>query len=484
LLVLIAGITVRVVQWAVSVPIYGDQAALGVDLQSSSYSALAGPLKYNQVAPVGFLWIERAVLNYLGPSERMMRLPSTLAGIAALPMVYLLCRRFADKSTAILAAAILSASTFCIRHSVEIKPYGIDFLCAAMLYFLAAGFIQQRQIRWLAALVAVAPVALLISYPSMIVVISIALTLAICWRSLDFRGRVYTVALCSLSLHVYLLILRPVMRAQASACGPFMRGFWRDHFPPANPLKLIAWLMAMHTGSLFVYPIEGDTPWCAPGLLFFLFGIVAWMRGARRPLVLLVLLPFAINLATAALRLYPYGEARLSQHLAPLIIVFTAMGTLALVSRILRSERRVNGFLRFAFISLSLAALMQIFPEIRSVMRPAESQRLDYEIRDFMRGRLTEIGPAPAVVLMGAPPETPHGIEWYARAGGSSFAYNALPRPTAKKSPPLWVFFPTHSHTADEISRQVGRPVAAHYVLNGTIGQINAFEVVGFVAAG
>ena len=61
-----------------------DEAMIALNIERRSYAELFGTLDFNQAAPLGFLWLEKAAVQLLGPSELALRLWPLLAGIAAL----------------------------------------------------------------------------------------------------------------------------------------------------------------------------------------------------------------------------------------------------------------------------------------------------------------------------------------------------------------------------------------------------------------
>jgi len=73
----------------------------------------------------------------LGDSEAALRLPSALAGIAAIPLLYRLVRRLYGPAPATLAALLLALSPAHVHFSQEARSYALLFLlCLASLNLL------------------------------------------------------------------------------------------------------------------------------------------------------------------------------------------------------------------------------------------------------------------------------------------------------------------------------------------------------------
>ena len=67
LALLAVGVIWRVARFAAGASLWGDEAFLAVTLLTRDFAGLLRPLDYHQLAPVGFLWAELAVVRLLGP---------------------------------------------------------------------------------------------------------------------------------------------------------------------------------------------------------------------------------------------------------------------------------------------------------------------------------------------------------------------------------------------------------------------------------
>ena len=63
------GVIWRVARFAAGPPLWGDEAFLAVNVLLRDFAGLLRPLEYYQIAPVGFLWGELAMVRALGRSE-------------------------------------------------------------------------------------------------------------------------------------------------------------------------------------------------------------------------------------------------------------------------------------------------------------------------------------------------------------------------------------------------------------------------------
>ena len=177
-------------------------------------------------------------------------------------------------------------------------------------------------------------------------------------------------------------------RAQSAANLTAMQTQWVAAFPPLyDPLALVKWLAAVHTGSMFAYPCGGERG--ASGLTLLLFTVGAgmlWYRG-RKAIVLTCLAPFGIALAAAAMRRYPYGgpvahgsPARVMQYLAPGICLLAGLGGAAVLA-LYRDPGRRRRAVRAALVLLAAIGILPVAADAFHPYRAVHAQRA----REFAR---------------------------------------------------------------------------------------------------
>lgn len=381
------GIAWRVLRWALGMPVWGDEAMIGLNIIERSYAELLKPLDDAQVSPVGFLWVERAAYEWLGMGERAMRLPALLASVGALVLFWRWSRLLVDAFAAASATGIMAVSVYVVRHGTELKPYAFDLLAALALLLPATHILLNGRQRWFAVLVLAAPLVLLSSYPAVFVAGGVFLALlvwatgrrsAAAWGGVGVYGAV--VGAC------FLVVLELSAREQFDATASFMTAYWGDAFPPGHPLKFVTWFAERHAGNMFAYPAGGKNGASAGSLVLFVVGLLA-LRGRmpsamsgspRRIWFVLFLAPFALTFIAAAMHRYPYGgSARVAQHLAPVIILLMGMGISAAVQQLARTAR---GQRRAVWGICAAIAVVGLIGLGRNVVQP-------YKTRDDLRVR-------------------------------------------------------------------------------------------------
>lgn len=131
--VLVGGVTARIVGWAADRSLWGDEGALALNLIGKSASQLLHPLDYVQGAPVGFLLLERLDIRLFGSTELSLRLEPLVAGVLALALFVLVARRILSAVAALVAVVLVAASGPLVYYSSEVKQYSTDVLAATLL---------------------------------------------------------------------------------------------------------------------------------------------------------------------------------------------------------------------------------------------------------------------------------------------------------------------------------------------------------------
>ena len=156
-----------------------DEASLALNVMTRSYGELLRPLDWGQAAPVGFLWIERAVASHAESPDVWLRLVPWCAGVALPWLLWQLGQRMIGTGAGALAAVAASGSLLALRYSTEAKPYASDAAIAAALLLLACDVRDgpNRSRRWW-ALAAAVGVAVLCSLPAVFVIAAVGMALA------------------------------------------------------------------------------------------------------------------------------------------------------------------------------------------------------------------------------------------------------------------------------------------------------------------
>jgi hypothetical protein len=420
LLLLAVGLAERLVRYLLCFPIWGDEAFICLNLMDRDWAGLAGRLRFEQVAPLLFLWGEKAAYLALGSAEWSLRLLPLLAGMASLLLFARLARLTLWPAAALTATGILAVAYYPVRHGCEAKPYSFDLLMSLLLLLPAASYLRFPQRRSsLVCLVVLIPFVLAASYPAVLTAAAVSLSLFACvWRQRDRGTWLLYLAYNGLMGAAFLGLYLGVGREQSRSMLEGSSGYWDVTFPPGEPLALVRWFFDVHAGNMLAYPAGGRNGGSALTLLLCLTGAVHLAR-RRRALLLLLCAPLALTLLAAALRKYPYGgSARVAQHLAPSICLLAGAGLVALLGRLTRYAVLHRRCLRVVSAGLVLFGCIGMVRDLHKPYKTPSDQRA----RAFVRRVLRDAGPNPLYVLA-APRRLYPSFEWYLRLEGSRVSW-------------------------------------------------------------
>jgi hypothetical protein len=384
------GLVVRLVRYALRFPLWHDELMLVANLLDRDYEALLVPLSLKQVAPFGFLWIERFLIENWGFHEWSLRLFPTLCGSAGLIVFGLLAwRSFAvthanerdhqiDRLAAVLAIGVLSVAYYPLRHACEVKPYAVDLCVGALLPWLAVEWLRRPgRTGWLWGLALATPLAMWVSYPTAFVAggTAIALLPAV-WKSQRASVLAAYGSFGVLMLAGFFVVTGMGGSAGHQDLNADMSRIWSHTFPPMNnPLSFASWVVSVHTGEFLAYPVGSENGGSL--LSTILAGVGIWWLWRRshsvvaRPLLLATFATLGLLFVASVLHKYPYGgHPRLVQFLAPHLSLLVGTGAAVVIGH-LRHARHM----RTATIgALSVLCLLGGITLARDVVHPFKSR--------------------------------------------------------------------------------------------------------------
>ena len=281
------------------------------------------PLSSDQLAPVGFLVLERLVIRLIGGSDRALRLIPLFSGIVSLFLMRSVVRRLLKPRAAILALAIFALADDLTYYSSEIKQYSSDVAIALGLLLYVFVFDNSRA-RSCATFALLGCLAVWFSFPVVYVLAGAGSTLIV--QSLSRRDQRASLAMIgvaiawSASFAASYLFLSRIMVSKYTGLWIF----WGFAFP-SRPFAFGAslnWLIRIFL-NIFINPLGFNMPlgpWCSivlPAGLFAI-GCVALARENIAHLGLL-LGPIIFAIAAGAARLYPF-YGRLALWIAPFVL--------------------------------------------------------------------------------------------------------------------------------------------------------------------
>jgi dolichyl-phosphate-mannose-protein mannosyltransferase len=110
---------------------WNDEIVTWLSAQGSAWNVITQRIENSNIPPLYYL-IAHAALPLRGRLglEEAMRLPSVVAGVLSIPLLYIVARAWIGSRIALLAAALLTVSPFHVWYSQEARPYVVLLLAA------------------------------------------------------------------------------------------------------------------------------------------------------------------------------------------------------------------------------------------------------------------------------------------------------------------------------------------------------------------
>ena len=374
-MIVAVGAALRIARYAANRSLWLDEVVLTENLLKRSFAGLLEPLEYDQGAPIGFLMLQKLSITLFGASEYVLRLVPFLAGLASVPLFWLVARRLLGVRVALFATALFAVCEPLIYYSSEAKQYGLDV--AVTLAIVLSGLRLMEAAARTSRLIEfaiVGMVAVWFSHPSVFVLGGIG-TVIILSEWLEGRRenalRIAAVAalwVASFAVH-YVLFMRHLSK------NGYLMGYWRHGFMPWPPGPGSVTWFARVMWEVFRDRARAPVNLLLPEIAIFAFGLgLIGLFVRKRKVLLLIGAPVALTLVAAALGKYPFSE-RLILFATPLFLLTVAGGVGWVwdsVGRSGRSGRLIAALLAAALLlpSAGNAAKNLIQPPGREELRP------------------------------------------------------------------------------------------------------------------
>jgi hypothetical protein len=355
-----AGVAVRAWQYLANASLGVDEAALARNIIGRPVFALFARLDFGQVAPPGFLLVEKAAVLALGDSEFVLRLFPFVCGLASLPLFHEVAKHFLERGARVLAVALFSLGLPFVYYSSQVKPYAGDVAAALVVPWLAIGLRERDVTRRRALMFASAGVVLpWFSYGAAFALIGTAIFLMV--HAVDDRSRLRQTLCCVVPWTVSAGVAAAVAsRNLSSADAAFMQRYWAAGFMPAGVSNgdALRWMWNSVQG---VYGSFSNAPPTLDGGMHFrrpwIFALLTVCGAAalmfrRRAHAALLLAPLVVVLAASAAHRYPFA-GRVALFVVPSLLIPAAAGA----DFIARVASRVVGPL-----AVGVFAVLAVFP--------------------------------------------------------------------------------------------------------------------------
>ncbi len=331
------GVILRVWEYLEFRPLYKDESALLANVAGRAVFDFGHILEGDQMAPPGFLAIERLLVELPLDVKATGRLFPLICGIATVFLMRSTARRYLDRRAVPIAVGLLALGDHLLYYSAEIKQYSCDLMMALAALLLAAPRPPEepsgRHYKALAVFGLIAP---WFSFTVVFVLAGVALHLLVIEAlRKNWRKNALTTGICLgwlVSFAGCFLLCRSIMSRR-----DFLWVWWNFAFLPVPPRSLgDASLLAESIANVFINPASILTPLTLPftAVLASILALIGCLSlGSRCPGGLwLVISPLFFALAASGLHQYPF-HGRLLFALVPTFLLLPSEGVAAIGGR-------------------------------------------------------------------------------------------------------------------------------------------------------
>ena len=368
------GIFVRFVQYLYNRSLWADEAVLALNIINRSYLELLQPLDNDQGAPLGFLMVEKLVVQLFGDNEYALRLFPLLSSIIALLLLYELAKRCIQPTAVPIALALFASLRYLVYYASEVKQYSID-VAITLTGFLIAIHIQNNKLnlKKIIILSSLGSIAIWFSHPAIFVLSGIGLSLLLI--NFDSNKKMKNISILTIFstwilsfVGFYLVSLRHLSSSKSLLTS------WKDRGTfPSSSFDIIWMLDSL--GRFFSKPL-GFTIWVdGIAIIAFVAGCISLFSTKKATLLILVS-PVFTTFFASYLHKYPF-EGRLVLFLTPLFILIIAEGLDYVLARIRYNKfhKIVGGILLVLLLAPSLinASNLIVKPTVKEEIKPVIS---------------------------------------------------------------------------------------------------------------
>lgn len=281
--------------------------------------------------------------------EAGLRIPSVIAGIALVPVVYLLGRRLLDAQVGMAAAALSASSPFLIAHSQEARSYSLLALLGTLSLYFFAGLVSNpgKRLEWVGYVVFTI-LGIYTHYYALLLPAAEGVYLVLCslrrWPNPGWRRWLLSQLWLALAMLPYAAII--LQRVSGLRAGSYGQHFVFDRLA-AIPEVFVAYTLGysgvdLQTSTLArsvsVSDLLANLPVLMLGGLTFgvltLSGVSALRTSARQVAFMLccILVPIAFAFAFGLSSQYGAFRAKFLIASSPILYLLMALGWVRLVS--------------------------------------------------------------------------------------------------------------------------------------------------------
>jgi hypothetical protein len=378
---IVIGIVLRIRQYVINRSLWIDEARLALNIVNRSFSELTLPLDYNQGAPIGFLFIQKIAVQFLGNNEYILRLFPLITGIASLFLFYRVVESYPNEIK-LTALGLSCFSESLIYYTSEVKQYSSDVI---VFLFILVGMYDclkpSANIKSFTRLGLIGMISLWISHPATFAIFGVSVCLALeYYIKKDWQKFRWLLVLGLIWLLNFTIIY--FVSLQFLIANDYLVNYWQENYMPIPPWNNLKWFISTYSAVL-------EDPVGLPVIISAIlvgFGFISLVF-SQWQLVLFLGVTFLIALLASGFEKYPVSD-RLVLFAVPAFYLLIAEGVYRFRLLLLKINRRISLIITcvltiaLLFIPISHAIRNFMRPSVREHIKPVMSYLVKHRERE------------------------------------------------------------------------------------------------------
>ena len=337
-----------------------DEALLSVSIVDRNFAELLVPLEFDQVAPIGFLFIENMFANLFGNVDWSLRIFPFISFLISVALIFKFNKQlFKNVTIALLAATLFCLNSFVLYYSIEVKQYMSDTLICLLIMVTAVDYMQTKTRR---SLINYSLVSILSVWFSNVAVIILFTAGLVVFYQVAIKDKLKSLKpFIPVSLGIISFACYYSLFIHSHPAKEPMVAYWTKN---AGFLytDIFSWefryFLRTRIQSILMVLLEIGNFWWFT-LVFMCLGILTNFK--NKTVLILLCLPICVHLALSYLRLYPFDRRLILYHV-PLLISLLSVGLYKSYAFINHKFNAVPIYIVLIPVVINLVAVFNLIP--------------------------------------------------------------------------------------------------------------------------
>lgn len=345
-----------------------DEAMLALNIVDRNFAELLMPLDMVQVAPIGFLYVEKVFSIIFNEADWSFRIFPMCCFFGAIFLFYKLLLKLKFSANRVLYyVAFFSLNYTLLSYATELKQYACDVFFTILLVLLTLNYVKHKGLKSGVLIAFAGAVAPWFSNIAVIILFTAGIFILIKERN---RIRSYRFQ-CFIPIVTWLISFGfyYVFFIHKHPNNREMVDYWQEAFLPLNVLsKDFYFFIYDQIKMIFGYILPSKSLWIIP-FVISIVGVIQLYREKHKTLLYFLSIPLLVHLLLSAFQLYPFAK-KFIIYLSPFIIIIFVTGIITVIQLCLKCGIKKKEFYLTIPLLLYMIPPLVTFPLEREEIKP------------------------------------------------------------------------------------------------------------------